>query len=59
MYSINYTTHFKRAVRRCAKRGLDVNKIAVCVDILRENGSLPKEYRPHKLSGFKGGMTWE
>ena len=59
MYTVDYTTQFKRAVKRCIKRGLDVNKIAELVDILRVEGSLPKQYRPHKLSGFKGGMTWE
>ena len=58
MYTVDYTTQFKRAVKRCVKRGLDVNKIAELVDILRVNGSLPKQYRPHKLSGFTGGMTW-
>lgn len=59
MYTVDYTTQFKRAVKRCIKRGLDVNKIAELVDILRVKGSLPKQYRSHKLSGFKGGMTWE
>ena len=59
MYTVDYTTQFKRAVKRCIKRGLDVNKIAELVDILRENGSLPRKYKPHKLSGFKGNMTWE
>ena len=46
MYTVDYTTQFKRAVKRCIKRGLDVNKIAELVDILRVKGS-------------KGGMTWE
>ena len=59
MYTVDYTTQFKRAVKRCIKRGLDVNKIAELVDILRVKGSLPKQYRPHKLTNFKGGMTWE
>ena len=59
MYTVEYTTQFKRAVKRCIKRGLDVNTIADLVDILREKGALPKQYRPHKLTNFKGGMTWE
>lgn len=46
MYTVDYTTQFKRAVKRCAKRGLDVNKIAELVDILREKGSLPSMYKP-------------
>ena len=59
MYTVDYTTQFKRAVKRCAKRGLDVNKIADLVDILREKGSLPSKYKPHKLSGVTGTRTWE
>ena len=59
MYTVSYTNQFKHSVKRCAKRGLDVNKIAIVVDILRETGTLPSTYRPHKLSGFKGGITWE
>ena len=58
MYTVDFTSQFKRSVKRCAKRGLDVSKIANMVDILREKGSLPKEYRPHKLSGFNGNRTW-
>ena len=36
-----------------------MNKIAELVDILRVRGALPRKYKPHKLSGYKGGMTWE
>ncbi len=36
-----------------------MNKIAELVDILRVRGVLPRKYKPHKLSGYKGGMTWE
>jgi mRNA interferase YafQ len=59
MYTVNYTSQFKRAVKLCNRRGLDVNKIAELVDILRVRGVLPRKYKPHKLSGYKGGMTWE
>lgn len=59
MYTVNYTLQFKRAVKLCIRRGLDVNKIAELVDILRVRGVLPRKYKPHKLSGYKGGMTWE
>ena len=59
MYTVNYTSQFKRAVKLCIRRELDVNKIAELVDILRVRGVLPRKYKPHKLSGYKGGMTWE
>ena len=59
MYEIIFTNQFKHAVKRCAKRGLDVNKIAVIVDILKIDGTLPQQYKPHKLSNYSGGSVWE
>lgn len=57
-YSLSYSNKFKKALRKCYKRGLDVEKLREVVRILVENGSLPPQYRPHKLSGqFKG--AWE
>lgn len=35
MYTVNYTSQFKRAVKLCIRRGLDVNKIAELVDIIK------------------------
>ena len=58
MYEVRFTNQFKHAVKRCAKRGLDVSKIAVIVDILKAEGSLPQQYRPHKLSGYKGNNNY-
>ena len=43
MYQVIFTNQFKHAVKRCAKRGLDVSKIAVIVDILKAEGSLPQD----------------
>lgn len=59
MYSVKFTGSFKKDVKRCAKRGLDVSLITKAVDILLANGSLPAEYKPHKLVGTKGDNTWE
>lgn len=59
MYSVKFTGNFKKDVKRCAKRGLDVSLITKAVDILLANGSLPAEYKPHKLVGTKGDNTWE
>ena len=50
-YCISYTNRFKKDLKRCAKRGLDISKIQVAVMLLQNSGSLPAEYRPHKLSG--------
>ena len=29
------------------------------IDILEEDGKLPNEYHPHKLTNKKGNATWE
>ena len=70
MYSIDYTKRFKKDLKRCQKRGLDLQLILDAIALLRITGSLPAEYRPHKLSGNMNGqwechiqpdwlMTWE
>ena len=70
MYSVNYTNRFKKDLRRCARRGLDMNMILTAVKLLESTGKLPQEYRPHLLKGDHKGqwechiqpdwlMTWE
>ena len=70
MYSIDYTKRFKKDLKRCQKRGLDLQLIHNAIALLRTTGSLPAQYRPHKLSGNRDGqwechiepdwlMTWE
>lgn len=49
MYSIDYTHQFKKDLRKCAKRGLDIEAIKKVITILSETGTLPKEYLPHQL----------
>ena len=58
MFSIRTTKRFDKAVRRIQKRGLDLAPLIQVVDMLRQTGSLPKEYRPHVLSGNYDGV-WE
>ena len=70
MYSIDYTHQFKKDLRKCAKRGLDIEAIKEAIKILSETGTLPQEYLPHQLKGDHKGqwechiqpnwlMTWE
>ena len=70
MYSIDYTKRFKKDLKRCQKRGLDLLLIHDAIALLRTTGTLPVQYRPHKLSGNRDGqwechiepdwlMTWE
>ena len=58
MYSINYTHQFKKDMRKCAKRGLDIEEIKTAIKILSEIGALPAEYKPHLLKGDRKGQ-WE
>ena len=58
MYEIIYTGQFKKSLKLCVRRGLDVRAFSTVLDILQEKGQLPDEYRSHKLSGkYKG--CWE
>ena len=57
-YRYKTTKQFDKDVKRCQKRGFPMEKLVQVVMLLVENGKLPKEYRPHKLSGSYAG-TWE
>jgi len=58
MYELTFTNQFKKDLRRCQKRGLDMAALHKVLDLLAETGTLPKEYRPHLLSGDYRGY-WE
>lgn len=58
MYSINYTNRFNKDLKRCKKRGLDIQLIQNAVALLASTGTLPAQYRPHKLINQKI-ETWE
>lgn len=58
MYSVDYTNRFKKDLKRCVKRGLDISKIIEAVKLLEANGQLPAKYKPHKLVGDRQGQ-WE
>ena len=58
MYEIEYTNSFKRSFKKCLKRGLYSHVFEAALRILVEKGSLPQNYKPHKLSGKYRGL-WE
>ena len=58
MYAVETTHRFEKSLRRCIKRGLDIQKFKEVVKILSSTGSLPARYKAHKLSGQYGGL-WE
>lgn len=43
MYEVIYTGQFKRSLKRCVRRGLEVTAFTTLLDILQEKGELPKE----------------
>ena len=58
MYSVIYTGQFKKSLKKCVKRGLDLKIFTDTLDMLQETGALPQEYKPHKLAGEYAGC-WE
>ena len=57
-YEVIYTGQFKKSLKLCYRRGLNIKEFTTVLDILQEKGELPPEYRPHKLQGkYKG--CWE
>ena len=54
-YTLIYTGQFKKDLKRCQKRGLDIELLHKVITLLQENGSLPAEYKPHILSGQFSG----
>ncbi len=57
-YSLNYTNQFKKSLKRCQKRGLDISALHTVLEILKEDGKLPEKYKPHILHGKLEGI-WE
>ena len=58
MYQVKYSKRFDKNLKLCAKRGLNVQLIFDAIRLLEATGSLPAQYRPHKLSGNMNGI-WE
>jgi mRNA interferase YafQ len=58
MYKVFTTNKFERDLKICKKRGYNIQLIKSVIDQLQRSGSLPANYKPHKLSGkFRG--FWE
>ena len=57
MYQLKYSSQFKKSLKKCKKRGLDIEKLSRVIRILQSTGTLPAEYKPHPLiNNFKGCM---
>ena len=49
---------FRNDLKRQKLRGKDIEELIAAVELLAETGSLPAEYRPHRLSG-EWKSVWE
>ena len=58
MYSVDTTKRFDKDLKRCLKRGLDMQHLYDAIALLRTDGSLPTQYRPHILVNQRV-KTWE
>jgi len=59
MYEVVYTGQFRRSLKLCVRRGLNVAVFKKVLDLLQKTGSLPVEYHPHRLKGKKFKGCWE
>jgi mRNA interferase YafQ len=51
-YIVDYTTEFKKNVKSCYKRNLELQLLADIVVKLAYGEKLAEKYRPHKLHGI-------
>jgi len=51
-YSPDYTNGFRRNRRLLIKRGYDMTKLEITIDLLLQGGLMPFGYRDHPLKGI-------
>ncbi len=51
MFEIIPTTRFKKDFKLIKKRHYDIEKLEIIFNFLIKTGTVPQEYKPHKLSG--------
>lgn len=52
------TKRFEKDLKRCKKRGCNMQKLREVLQLLQETGMLPLKFKPHKLVGKYVGK-WE
>jgi len=57
-YKVLTSKRFEKDLKRCQKRGLNMKLVFEAIKSLETTGSLPAQYRSHKLVGNKRGL-WE
>ena len=56
MYTIRFTSTFKKRYKLMKKRGLDLSLLDEVVDQLRQGKELDEKYRDHMLKGEYAGF---
>ncbi len=57
-YTLKTSRQFEKSLKRCIKRGFPIDKLKEVLGLLVQTGTLPPQYRPHKLHGNREG-EWE
>lgn len=57
-YKVATTNKFDKELARCRRRGYDIDLLQHVVELLAETGTLPKQFKPHKLHG-RYANCWE
>ena len=55
MYTVKFTSSYKKSYKLMKKRGLDLSLLDDVVDILRQGKTLDKKYKDHLLKGEYAG----
>jgi mRNA interferase YafQ len=55
MRQVEYTSQFKRDLKKAKKRGKNMEKIKQPLRLLIEESTLPPVYRDHSLTGNRSG----
>ena len=52
-YKVQYSTRFKKSLKRCLKQGKDIEKLKIVIDKLANDEVLEIKYKNHKLVNSK------
>ena len=61
VYYVYFTNNFRRDLKKCFKRNLDLSHLAGVIKKLAKDEVLPPKYKVHKLEGYtrKSGIVME
>ena len=61
IYYIFFTNNFKKDIKRCFKRNLNLELLVGIIKKLAKNETLPEKYKVHKLENYtsKNGIVME